>query len=544
MEYLSILTARDLLREEPTPERCAEMLQGVSFAALQRYAALFCHNLALADESGAPRKKFFAFQTWFLHQATSERFRDRLLGLLSHRRAFQGNQWVLADQHRVAHLVMAYARANAVLVPGLEDLTDGDRLVRAQLIVNDLVSIADSGSRDTLSAAQILQVFATARAWSAKTTMPRAYDIIGLRLKRQLPDIEHEMRAAHGVGFDEAAVVLLVLYLGFLTALSGDGGAGGAPLLPWTRGALMLAGSRLPGSAKAVMRRVTDLHATTWDQLRKHAAAQPASDPSILYFLRHPLILSAASTGLLWLAKVAHEAAGGDGQAVFRALGLAFQEYLSDFLTALRGTGVESGDAGGAGFSDFYLIEDRTLLAIEAKAAVLRDAVKWSGSMVDVRSELAKLLKNNQVMRATERYLARRPELAKSVDRVLPVFVVLDPAFACPELEAEVIAAVTKPAGPPNAADPHQLFVGALEAAGNYVRAGALGKLLDVRRRLAPGGWVGLDEVIGRHRAQVESQIGAWFEPYDAHVATRDAVNEAMQAFKQGHEVTASEGSG
>lgn len=174
-------------------------------------------------------------------------------------------------------------------------------------------------------------------------------------------------------------------------------------------------------------------------------------------------------------------------------------------------------------------------MAFEAKANVMRDDVKWAGNIACIRSELQKIVKQNQLMRAIEKYLREHLELQGRVTRVVPVFTVLDPVFACPGLEAEVQRAVSKPVLEYRVDDPHLLFVGELELAGLYIREGLLAKLLDVRRSVAGAGWVTLGQVISRHKSTVTSALGQWLEPYDAHEGTRDALNELLRDFQVRH---------
>lgn len=546
METFAILSARDLLHEESSPERCEELLRGIPFQALVQYASVFCHNLTVAGESGAGSQKLFEFHDQFVRNHASVPFYEHLKTLLSHRRAYRGKDWALTDEHRVASLVLAYARANVALPPGETGRQHLDRLLHAQLVVNDLVSLPTEGPLEELPVATVLRSFAMARAWNARSTMPRGFNVMVAGLLKSMPEIAGEVRAYAGVDLEEIAIVLFGLYLNLFGAVPGVPWAEGQPKPRWSRGLLDLSKLGLRHSGEAVMRTVFDKYARPWDDLYAVAAGILHADPSIVPLFDRPLIrtggeqvwcfdpgmvLNAATLGLAFLAARAHEAAQHEGQAVFSALGHAFEAYLALFFQEAGCHDVQRGDEQREGLSDFYLLEGDTLIAIEAKASLMRDDAKWSGDEKRIRGELQKLVKDNQLMKAIARKLESDPNLRGRVTRVVPVFVVLDPVFACPGLEPEVIAAVAKPDVAVGVEDPHLLFVGALETAGNYLREGLFSKLLDARRAVAGTGWVGLDELIGRYKTRIEAALGGWLEPFDAHVGTRADLNTAMREF-------------
>jgi hypothetical protein len=551
MELFVILSATELFREQPRPERCSELLSGLPFEALKLYASQFCHNVSAGEEASAGLAQLHDFQTWFIQNHTTPRFRDLLLGLVAHRAAYRRGGWMLADNHRVANLVMAYAKANPSLVPGDSSPAAIDALLRAQFILNDLVSVATEDVLDQLPIVEMVRTYSMARSWNAWTTMPRAFDIMGTRLPKRLPGLEKELEACFGTDASAISTVLFGAYLFEIHAVLKEPTSPGGTTPPWTRGVLTLADLRPTHTGEAIIREVLELHSTGWDELHQEGLRRSPSDPSILWFLRRPLIrigsdlvwcfdpaliLSAASSGLLWLAREAHERAGNDAGDVFRQLGFAFEDYVVEFIRNAGRADLCRGDDVAEGLSDIYFVEDTTLLVLEAKANTFRDDVKWASDAPALRKEIDKVTKGNQLMKAIARLLASTPDLAAKVQRVIPVLVVLDPAFACPGMETEVRSDLQKPPIPCPVEDPHLLYIGELEVAGNYIREGAFAKLLDARRMVSPNGSLGLGELLESYRSTIQVCVGRWLQPYDAHVNTRAALNDAMREFHVAHD--------
>ncbi|MDA8117328.1 MAG: hypothetical protein M0000_08180 [Actinomycetota bacterium] len=317
METFLILSSRDLLRAESSPEICDDLLRGVSLQSLVQYASVYCHNLTAAAEAGSSEENFFSFQDWFVRTYAPARFHANLSALLSHRRAYRGKRWALTDQHRVGSLVLAYARANRTLPLGEVDPEQFERLLRAQLVVNDLVSTTTDTPMDQVPIAGLLPVFSMAQAADARAAIPRAFDLILRRLPKHLPAIDAQVRDSLGVGLDDSAIVLLALYLYLSNAVPGTPWQGPTSKPPWTRGILTIAELDLRHSGEATIRKVLENTARAWDDLHNLAEAMSPSDPSLVRLLERPLVridaervwcfdpgllLTAASNGPLFIA--------------------------------------------------------------------------------------------------------------------------------------------------------------------------------------------------------------------------------------------------
>ena len=129
--------------------RCENLLQGVPFKALRRYASTLCHNLTHLDALHCDLDDLHTFHTWLIDNMAPSSCKARLLENVGHRRAYRGHRWVLTDQHRAANLVTAYVKANASPPEGDGSGADYQRLFDAQLVVNDLVSVASEPSLPT-----------------------------------------------------------------------------------------------------------------------------------------------------------------------------------------------------------------------------------------------------------------------------------------------------------------------------------------------------------------------------------------------------------
>lgn len=550
MELFVILSSSELFRQQASPDRCYELLRGLPFEALKLYASRLCHNLTAGAEAGADPAKVGEFHTWFIARHASPQFRDQVFGLVAHRAAYRRGGWALADEHRVANLVTAYAKANPSPVAGDSAPTHIDDLIRAQLIINDLVSVSTKEILDQIPVIEMVRIYSMARAWDAWTTVPRAFDIVGTRLANHLPDLSDEFRLTFRVKPSEIATVLFSVYLFEIGAILDHSEPPTAARPPWTRGVLSLADLRPSHSGEAILQQVLNLHATDWDDLHRQSLRQSPNDPSILWYLRHPLIklgndsvwcfdpallLSAASNGLLWLSKEAHCLAGKDSRDVFRQLGLAFEDYVADLIQGVGRTDSTRGDELAEGLSDFFFKEGTDLVVLEAKSSTFRDDVKWASDVSALRQEIEKITKGNQLMKAITRFFALSPDLAAGVTRVVPVLVVLDPSYACPGMEPELLGALEKPAVGCKIEDPHLLYIGELETAGNYIREAVFARLLDARRSVSPNGSLALSDYLARNKSHVRASVGRSIEPFDAHVRSRAALNDAMREFREVH---------
>jgi hypothetical protein len=548
-----VLSHEELFGTAPTEQACLAHLQGCSFVALTQYVAVLCHNLAVAAARGPSLLEFHEFQRWFIEQLAPERFRGELFQLVSNAPAFADGRWVLADEHRAANLVAAYARANPSPVMQPSGPADLERLFRAQLMINDLLApVSKEGDED--GAAVVLHMFSMTRDWSAEVGLPRAFDLFGRRLVGAVPGLAESVKLHFGASPAEIVSVLAGVYqFEMLSVLeeAPDGFHGRKP--PFTRGILTLDELQPTHAGSVVVRRVLDVHTTSWAELHRRFAEASLSDPSIVWFLRHPLIgiddhrawcfdpallLSAASAGLFWLMRDAYVADGGRGDDLVRTLGKpVFEGYVRDLLGSLSLGDSLAGDAEtpGDGLPDFYFREgDEVLIAVEAKAPIMAESVKWSADAATLRKELTKVVKENQLMSATERLFRQKPESVAGVRRVFPVILVLDPAFAAPGIEAEVRTAAVKPSLGCEVGEIQVLTISDLECAGNYVARRSFAGLLSARHKSPAGLRYPLASFISSQRELIERACGDWLPPFDAHQGTRKALALAMsEAFDQ-----------
>jgi len=542
METFAILSHSELFRGESGWDQVEALLKGVSLSSLMKYASNFCHRLTYGDALQADTADFQRFQRWFLENFVPEPFRMRVLERLGHRRAYRGKTWALADPHHVANLVAAYVRANISAPRGEANDEDLTRLAQAQLMVNDLVSSSTAGSPDEMPETEVLRMFAMAQRADHQSTLPRAFDLFAERLPARRPDLEPRARERFGFGFAESLAILFGVFSLYLSALDPDEGRQeGWPRPNWSRGIIDLSALSGDHPGENAMRKVLQHYSADWEGVRQSLLKGESSAASINTFLRWPffrldenelwcfdpaLILSAGTTGLLWLGA---EAIPGD--AVFTALGEVFESYIHDLFKQVGAREIRRGDREGQGFPDFFWMEDETLVVLEAKASVMRDSVKWSADPAEMKSELEKkILKKNQLPTAIERLLASQPRLAAGVRRIIPVFVVLNPCFASPGMEGIVNQALGLPKdGVPPVEAAHLLRVGELETAGNAIREGVFTQLLDARREVTgSSGAVSIGELLMKHVGAVRSRIGQAVTPHDALEGAKKRLNERM----------------
>ena len=547
VETFVVLSHQELFGAAPSEASCLAHLQGCSFVALTQYVGILCHNLAVAAARGASLSEFHDFQRCFIEQLAPEPFKGELFQLVASAPAFADGRWVLADEHRAANLVAAYARANPPPVTRPGGPADLERLFRAQLIINDLLAPA-SREDDEDGAAVVLHMFSMTRDWSAEVGLPRAFDLFARRLADAVPGLNGSVRRHFGASPAEIVSVLAGVYQFEMLSVLSEAPPGFLGRKPdFTRGILTLDELQPTHAGSVVVRRVLDEHTSSWAELHRRFAEVPLSDPSVLWFLRHPLIaiddhrtwcfdpallLSAASGGLFWLMRDAFVADGGRGDDLVRTLGKpVFEGYVRDLLGSLSLADSLAGDAEtpGEGLPDFYFREgDGVLVAIEAKAPIMTESVKWSADAATLREELTKVAKKNQLMNATERLFRHKPKSVAGVRRVFPVILVLDPAFAAPGIEAELRAAVVKPSLGCEVGDIQVLTISDLECAGNYVARRSFAGLLSARHKSPAGLRYPLASFISSQRELIERECGDWLPPFDAHQATRKALALAM----------------
>ncbi len=541
METFAILSHRDLFRQEASWDECHKLLAGVSLESLQKYASNYCHRLTYGDALHPGIEAFLRFQHWFLSNYSSNALSGRILELLKHRRAYREKSWTLTDPHRMANLVAAHMVANPAPPPGEATYEDMDRLVRAQLMVNDLVSYSRASALERMGIAEVLRAFSMAQRPDAFSHLPRTFELFAERLPAAYQELESRLTARFGVRFMEVLVFLFTLYHHFLAALDPEVRETGAiPKPHWSRGVVNFSALSANHPGEAAMERVIGLYSGTWAEIREALSTRGVDDVSILPFLRRPfirldkakvwcfdpaLVLMAATNGLFWLAV----REGGGGTALIRAFGGIFEQYLADFFKRLAAGNVRRGDDEGKGLPDFFWMEDGVLVAMEAKANIMEDTVKWAGDELQIRKSMdAKIIKDNQLMRAVERLFRHDPKLASTVTRVVPVFVVLDMSFASPGLETLLNTAIEKPNIGLSVEDAHLLWVGEVEATGNFVRQGLFSKLLTARRQVGHGS-VSLGELLNRYQADVRAHVGRSVKPYDAQESARERLNEKMR---------------
>ncbi|NOZ93249.1 MAG: hypothetical protein GXP47_00720 [Acidobacteria bacterium] len=284
----------------------------------------------------------------------------------------------------------AHIAANETPPPGETTDEDMGRLIQAQLLINDLVSGADAEAPEDAGVAEVLRAFSMAQRPDVFSHMARIFELYVERLPVACRDLKSQVKASLEVDFLEILVFLFTLYSHFLAALDPDDGeVGGLPRPNWSRGVVDFSALRPDHPSEAAMQRVFDLYSGSWTHLRKELTDLGAGNASILPFLRRPLIrlndtnawcfdpglvLMAGTNGLFWLA-----VENVKGIDLFGKLGDVFEEYLHDFLNRLIPVRVRHGDDEGQGLPDCYWVEDGVLLAIEAKASVMRDDVMGRG---------------------------------------------------------------------------------------------------------------------------------------------------------------------
>ena len=539
MDMFAVLSGEVLFREESSWERCYQHLAGVSLESLQRYASNFCHRLTHGDALYSRIEDFQEFQRWFLTEFSSRTLSDTILGLLGHRRAYRGQTWALTDAHRVANLVGAYMVANPA--PSRDEARgeDQDRLIRAQLMVNDLVASSSPESPEEGGEAEVLKLFSMAQRPNIESHLPRTFDLFAERLAGKCTNIEKLFRTNFGVDFIEILVILFSLYNHFLTAIDPEKGAR-LPKSSWSRGVVDLSRLAPDHPGETAMRRVFDLYSCSWADLHKEISVPDTHSISILPFLRHPLIrldehtawcfdpglvLTAGTNGLFWLAVKT-----SNGADLIRKLGGVFEQYLADFFEHLAPERIRRGDTEAQGLPDFFWVEDDVLIAIEVKASVMRDEVKWGGDRLRIQEEMEKkIIKGNQLPAAVKRVVERDRKLQDGIRRIVPVFVVLDMSFSSPGLETVLNEAFTKPTMDATVDDAHLLWVGELEIAGNAIREGVFSKLLGARERARSfHGYVSIGELLRNHMGTVVSRVGRRIEPYDAQGPARIRLDQRM----------------
>lgn len=545
MDLFAILSAEALWDEQPTSGQCAHLLGGLPFESLRQYAWELCRVLSAARQEGLDNERLHILARAFLEQHTTSEFSDELLDSISRCQFYAGEKWVLADQQRVAQLVLAYARANSAIVPGDSSAGDIDDIVRAQLIVNDLVTPSQAATRDDLGLLDVLPAYSMARSLSIDSTLPRAFDIIGVRLLALQPQLGEAFSKRWGVdALGAVTIVFGVFLMQILPVLDPEFAKN--YVNPEPNGILTLTALDASHAGDRGIRAIISRLSMNWAELHRMARQTRPSDPSILGLLRQPLIrlneeefwcfdpdllLSVASDGLFWLVKDSYEAGGGDGQDVFSAFGHAFENYLADFVSCLRDGDVQRGDEIGDGLPDLMWVEGDTLVAVEVKASTFRDDVKWSDDRDAISREIQKIVKDNQIMNAVSRLYEQQPDWVSRVKRVSPVYLFRDSIYATPLLEPEIGRHMGKPSIAWAVDDPYVLPVGELEIAGAYVREGQLSLLLHLRREISPQKAVGLPQMIARYKSKIRKRIGDWHPAHDAHEETRKALNRAMGEF-------------
>lgn len=549
MNTFAVLSADEILEEEVSEAKCIKLLEGVSFDALVRFASTLCHHLSYADEMRVSATEFQRFHSWFVREFVSEPLRNQILDKVACSESYRGKAWAIADQHRVANLVAAYVRANPMPVSGQASEEDMARLTKAQLMVNDLVSQSVDSESGNIPAAELLKIFAMSRNWDVRSHLPRMYDVYGSRLDERIPELRQSIISARGIDQGDFATLLFALYSNLLAALDPDGPDLPIPRPPWS-GGLVEFPVLDPGKPEdKALRYALDAISVDWSKLRKKLQKQRLSNASILPLLQSPviclpggkywafdpgLILSAGSNGLFWDAVDAHEAAGGNRSVLFSTAGLVFEDSVADFLKSVGCIDAIRGDDEGEGLPDLLVVETDTLIAIEAKAGLMRDDVKWSADPQKIQANLEKITGNNQIMTAIGRAVHEHPKIMPGISRVIPVIVVLDPCFASPGLEEVVNRFLVKPDLECSIEDPHLLYVGELESAGNYIREGKLSSLLDARREvISNNGWVSVSQLISQNQEAVQGHVGRHLPVHDAQVAARARLNGEMKRFSE-----------
>ena len=547
MEIVLLLSASIVFREAPSLEKCLRLLTGVPVGALQKYAAEIGHSLARARELDFEPKELREYHEALIERSTCGDYWQCLKRRLGHRKRYRGVHWVLTDEHHLAKLVLSYAAANPNPAPGAGTPADYERLISAQLIVNDLVSGESEGGRSRSEVNQLVRLFAMHRRGSIMDAPARGFALFARLLPGRLTGLAEAVVSRFGIRIEELAVVFFGIYLGYMLQVIRGNASDCLPNPNWSEGRIALKGERIPPSAEKALDAAIAYLSTTWEELHVAASRLMPHNPSIAPFVKRPLIrtgpdevwcfdpgliLIACSDGLLWSAKVAWEAAGHDGERVFRHLGRAFDDYVGEFLSNFALSKLDRDPTGETGFPDICFIEGRTLCAIELKSSTMREESQWSDEESDLTEELTeKITKDNQLMNAIQRYASAHPDLVESIDRVVPIIVTRDPLFASPGLERKVNQRVAKPSIGPEVHDVHLIQIPELEAAGLYIKNGHFARLLDVRRRIAGGGWIDVQDLIARRRAEIDKDLGVSFDTHDALKDARAAVNDAMRDF-------------
>lgn len=529
MKVFSLLSHRELFRTEPSEAQVLELLRGISSKALTQYAANICHYQAVMGAADIPVEKLAEQSGWFLKEFAPSHFATIIENETSWKFIYRKTLWVIADQHRVANLVAAFARGNPSVHEGEESPDQIERLVRAQLMVNDLTAPPDLHSTEPIQsfpAEQILHTYAMSRGWTPDRTLPRAYELFIKRLGAANPEFLAAVEKRCGFS--------LLAVLSSLHAVSARDFLALAARpkineIPFSRGIIDLKHFEPTHSGGMAFERVVRQYSSSWNDLHEEFSKGDLDNRAVRYFLARPFIQLgegqfwcfdpgltgvAASNGLLWLVRSALEDPVSEAQRLFRSVGKVYEDYVADLLfSAHPQCGIERGDSLGKGMPDFLVWEGRTLIAIEAKASTMPEEVKWSASGEILVAELAtKILRENQLGNAITRYTQHLKRTSRPLpESVVPVYVVLDHNFVSPGIEDIVRGSFEHPVNIGfQTSDPHVISIGDLEAAVGYVRIEQLTALLDARQQVSSFERSPLGHFISQQEGLIRKHCGTW----------------------------------
>ena len=421
MKVFSLLSHRELFGTEPSEAQLLELLRGVSSTALTKYAAKICHCQAVMEAADIPTEKLADHSKKFIQKRTPSHFATIIENKTSQKFIYRKTLWVIADQHRVANLIAAYARGNPSVHEGDESPDQIERLVRAQLMVNDLTAPPDLHSTEPIQsfpAEQILHTYAMSRGWAPDRTLPRAYELFIMRLGAAEPEF---LEAVERRFEFSVLAVLSSLYAVFARAFLASATRQETGRFPFPRGIIDFGHFHPTHPGGMAFERVIREYSSSWKDLHEKFSKSRLDNRAVRFFLAKPFIqlgegqfwcfdpgLSgvAASNGLLWLIRSALEDPVSEAQRLFRSVGKVYEDYIADLLLHAGPTGAsERGDSLGDGMPDLLVWEGQTLIAIEAKASTMPEEVKWSASKEGLAAELAKkIVKENQLAKAIARY--------------------------------------------------------------------------------------------------------------------------------------------
>ena len=514
------VTWAELFREPVDERALLDSIRGVDVKDVIAFASTLCLNFSITTQMGGGIEEWVRNQPALVRTLASPRLADQILARASSRRAYRNRPWVIFDPVQALLLVRAALRVSPEAPTTWGSPRPSDALVKACLVLNDLVWGRKTEEHNMAGRFVILEELST----RPHVTRPlqRWHKLLFDSLLPLLPNAALDFKARFGAKPKEYFLALLALNYHVLAH---------RPFGPFKLEAETF--DNAPGFAVA-LHAVLEHCALTPSTIRSQCQTgtliqldlRPFRDFPLLRYgedtiacLDPYLLVNRACAGLFWDIVSCYPQGSSEREEVLARMGEAFSQYVANMMkdAADDRALISPGDQRKDEITDVVVVEDGAAIVIESKANLMKAEAKWSDDTETIRQlTRERILKNEQVSRALARLTSNREVFCKlqlhQVKRLFPIIVVHDSAFWSPLAEKMVNDELRLQLEHFEVDKVHLLTAEDLEASVPYVRKGCFGRLLALKRKVDPQGVFGLFGFLHWHKAAIKNDLGFFLE--------------------------------